>query len=241
MATAAASVVVNHLKSKGSCPADAASADADRGQGCWNASRVRQAQALQRWVSELAAVSGESDMLLAGDFNAYLREDPLAVLRQAGYENLLERLPADERYTYVFDGEAGALDHALASAGLASQVASVAVWHGNADEPPVLDYTLRFKTDDRFVADAYRVSDHDPVIVDLLLNADAPAPAPTLRATLPTVGTASRPIEIRDIVATPVDGTPAVLTVDWGDGRGPHRPRPRSRRTYAEPGTTSCG
>ncbi|MDZ7651387.1 MAG: ExeM/NucH family extracellular endonuclease [Burkholderiaceae bacterium] len=65
--------VINHFKSKGGCPANATSPDGDFGQGCWNASRVRQAQALARWVDGLVAGSGEADVLMAGDFNAYLQ------------------------------------------------------------------------------------------------------------------------------------------------------------------------
>jgi uncharacterized protein len=168
-------VVVNHLKSKGSCPRAADSPDRDLGQGCWNASRLRQAAALQRWVDGLAADSAEPDVLMLGDFNAYLREDPIAALEAAGNENLLKRLPARERYSFVFGGESGALDHAFASPSLRKQVSGVALWHINADEPPVLDYNTEFKTDDRYAATPYRSSDHDPVLVGLRLNADAPA------------------------------------------------------------------
>jgi predicted extracellular nuclease len=49
------SVVVNHFKSKGSCPAEAgADADQGDGQGCWNALRTQQAQALRGYISSLA-------------------------------------------------------------------------------------------------------------------------------------------------------------------------------------------
>jgi predicted extracellular nuclease len=214
--------VVNHFKSKGSCPADAGSADADVGQGCWNASRVRQAQALNRWVADLVALSGEADVLLAGDFNAYLKEDPLAALRNAGFESLLERLPPNDRYSYVFDNEAGALDHAFASAKLQGQVSGVAVWHTNADEPPVLDYNLEFKTDDRYAPTVYRASDHDPVVVGLALQPDLPVLAPTLEAQLPVTGIAGQPVVIGAIRALTVNGGAAGLGVDWGDGLGLH-------------------
>lgn len=213
--------VVVHHKSKGSCPASASDADADDGQGCWNVSRTRQSQALLRWVDGLTAVSGETDVLLAGDFNAYLVEEPLNVLRRASYENLLERLPGEARYTYQFDSESGALDHAFASASLRAQVSGFSVWHTNADEPIVLDYNLEFKTDDRWAPTAFRASDHDPVVVGLMLAPDAPALAPALAATLPVAAQAGTPVSITDIVAQPVAGIDATLEVDWGDGRGP--------------------
>lgn len=213
--------VVNHFKSKGSCPTAAGSADADLGQGCWNASRVRQAQALTRWVDGLTQASGERDVLMAGDFNAYLNEDPLNVLRAAGHEALLERLAPKRRYTYQFNGEAGALDHAFASAGLSAQVRGVAVWHTNADEPIFLDYNTEFKTDDRYAPTAFRASDHDPVLVGLSLAPDAPAVAPQLTATLPAGGTAGQAVTVEALVATPSSaGAGATLSVDWGEGAG---------------------
>lgn len=164
--------VVSHLKSKGSCPYDSDSANRDMGQGCWNATRVTQASALKDWVAELTASSGENDVLMVGDFNAYLNEDPVLAIEAGKFENLIRRLPPADRYTYVFNGESGALDYAFASESLRSQVSGVTVWHINADEPPVFDYNTEFKTDDRYAATPFRSSDHDPVLVGLSLKAD---------------------------------------------------------------------
>jgi predicted extracellular nuclease len=207
-------MVVNHLKSKGSCPSGASDPNQDSGQGCWNAARTVQATTLASWVGGLVTSSGETDVLMMGDFNAYLNEDPIKTLETAGHEDLLKRLPAAERYTYVFSGESGALDHAFASASLGAQVNGLTVWHVNADEPPVFDYNTEFKTDDRYAATPYRSSDHDPVLVGLTLNADAVVTVPALAATLPTSGTTGAAVAISGITAT--DGT--ALSVDWGDG-----------------------
>lgn len=214
--------VVNHLKSKGSCPASATDPDADLGQGCWNPTRVRQAQALTAWVQQLVAGSGEADVLMAGDFNAYFNEDPIRTLRDAGHEPLLGRLPPRQRYSYVFDNEAGALDHAFASRTLGPQVTGVAVWHTNADEPVAFDYNTEFKTDDRYAPTPYRASDHDPVVVGLALVADAPAAAATLAADLPGSGRATEAVVVENIAALPTAGATNVsLVVDWGDGSAP--------------------
>ncbi|HWH84593.1 MAG TPA: ExeM/NucH family extracellular endonuclease, partial [Burkholderiaceae bacterium] len=83
-------LVVNHLKSKSSCPAagdaDAAgNTDAGDGQGCWNAQRVQQAQRLRTFVAQLQAASTSNDVLLVGDFNAYAQEDPIYDLTSNGY------------------------------------------------------------------------------------------------------------------------------------------------------------
>lgn len=173
------SVVLAHFKSKSRCPDDARSPDADQGdgQGCWNARRVAQAQALQGFVKRVQAQSGDADVLLIGDLNAYAYETPLLGLRAAGWVDLVERA-APGAYSYVFDGEAGRLDHALATPGMAAQISGAALWRINADEPSLLDYRLDFRqpacercAPDQYRPDPYRSSDHDPVLVGLRLGA----------------------------------------------------------------------
>ncbi|MGL4612288.1 MAG: ExeM/NucH family extracellular endonuclease [Trueperaceae bacterium] len=160
------SVVVNHFKSKG-C-GDATGEELDEGQGCWNALRTRQATQLLNFVEILG--STDPDVLVLGDLNSYANEDPISTLESGGLSNLLLRVPKTQRYSYVFDGESGTLDYALASPSLNAQVKGATIWHINADEPLSLDYNLEFKTDDRYAATPFRSSDHDPVIVGLDLE-----------------------------------------------------------------------
>lgn len=210
--------VVNHIKSKGSCPS---SGDVDQGQGCWNSARTGQARALGDFVATLTA-TGETDVLMVGDFNAYLEEDPVKTLEARGFESLLKRLPEAARYTYVFGAEAGALDHAYASASLKAQVTGVAVWHINADEPTVLDYNTESKSNDRYAPTAFRSSDHDPVVVGLTLTADPPASVAALTLEAPASGVAGSPVTLSQI--NPQPGTAssfASLSIDWGDGSAP--------------------
>ena len=159
-------LVVNHLKSKSRC-GGADSFDLDHGQGCWNLTRTSQARALDRWVHTLVTQSGEPKALLIGDFNAYFGEDPIQLLKNHGYEVLLQRLPATDRYSYVFAGEAGALDHGFATTALQDQISSIAVWHSSADEPSTLDYSTGSKPDDRYAPTPWRVSDHDPLLIGI--------------------------------------------------------------------------
>jgi predicted extracellular nuclease len=165
------SLIVNHLKSKGSCGGGAGDSDSGDGQGCWNATRVKQAQQLVKFIQQVSAAAGDSDVLAVGDFNAYGHEDPIAYLNDQGMVNELERFvrPNGMPYSYVFDAESGYLDHALASASLDAQVAGVTEWHNNADEPDAIDYNLGDTADDPYVNNPYRASDHDPVIVSLNL------------------------------------------------------------------------
>jgi predicted extracellular nuclease len=162
------SVVVNHFKSKG-C-AGASGADADQGdlQGCFNARRVLQAQALRNFVSTVQATSGSDDILLLGDFNAYAFEDPIHELTSNGFVDQIGRFNVDG-YSYVFDGAAGRLDSAIASVSLSARTTGAVEWHINADEPFVIDYNLEFKPQDLYSATPYRSSDHDPVVLGLSL------------------------------------------------------------------------
>ena len=162
------SVVVNHFKSKGSCPAFGEDADQGDGQGCWNALRTEQSQALRSFIDTIKANSSDSDVLVIGDLNAYGKEDPVLDLTDNGYVDQVARFD-NFGYSYVFDGEAGYLDHALATPSLNDQIIGAYVWHINADEPSVIDYNTEFKTQDLYAANAYRSSDHDPVIVGLKL------------------------------------------------------------------------
>jgi len=85
----------------------------------------------------------------------------------------VERYEGDEAYTYVFDGQLGYLDTALATRSMSNWVQDLTVFHINADEPDVLDYEMTFKPpaqDALYEPLPYRVSDHDPVIVGITLG-----------------------------------------------------------------------
>lgn len=158
-------VVTAHFKSKTGCPSRG---DIDRGQGCWNQRRVEQAQAMNAFLEQLAAAEGHARLLLIGDLNAYGAEDPIRTLTDAGLVDLMAReLPPERRYSYVFRGESGYLDHALASPELAATVADIRPWPINADEPPFLGYDGPDSAAPHFRPDPFRSSDHDPIAVDL--------------------------------------------------------------------------
>jgi len=174
-------VVVNHLKSKGStCPGDP---DVGDGQGNCNLTRKAAAQALVDWLATDPTGSGDPDFLIMGDLNSYAKEDPVTAIRAGAddtagtsddYTNLIAQYQGAFAYSYVFDGQAGYLDHALASATLVGQVKGAVDWHINADEPDVLDYDTSFKPNEQdalYEPNAYRTSDHDAVLVGIQLNA----------------------------------------------------------------------
>lgn len=159
-------VIVNHFKSK-SC-ADASGADLDQGdgQGCYNARRTAQAGALLGFISQLQSSTGDSDIIVLGDLNAYANEDPIDVLTAGGLVNMPATwIAADQRYSYVFDGFAGYLDHLLTSATMAAKSGGATIWHINSDEPNVLDYNTEFNPPEFYSPTPYRSSDHDPLVV----------------------------------------------------------------------------
>jgi hypothetical protein len=194
-------VAVNHLKSKGSDCLDVGDPDAGDGQGNCNGTRELAAQALVDWLASDPTGSGDRDFLVLGDLNSYAREDPITAVKAGpddiegtadDYSNLVAKYGGTYAYSYTFDGQAGYLDHALASPTLTAQVTGATEWHINSDEPDLLDYDTTFKSagqDALYEPNQYRTSDHDPVIVGLDLLAyefggfQAPVDAP------PTVNT----------------------------------------------------
>jgi uncharacterized protein len=180
-------VVVNHLKSKGG-GGDAIGLDQDQndGQGAFNDTRTKAADYLvNTWLPSDPTGQGDSDYLIIGDLNAYKGETPITTIKNAGYTDLVEKFGGNEAYSYVFDGQLGYLDHALANDSMESQVTGVAEWHINADEVPVFDYNdtiddgageASFEAEpsgnDLYEPNAFRTSDHDPVIIGLDLAPD---------------------------------------------------------------------
>lgn len=166
------SVVTTHLKSKGSDCDDDGDPNRGDGQGNCNRTRALAAAALADWVATDPTGSGDPDYLIIGDLNAYVFEDPLTELEDAGFTNLVRQAAGGEAYSFVFDGQSGALDHAFASPSLVPQVVDVIEWHVNADEPPALDYNLEKGRDPALFdpSTPYRAGDHDPLVIGFDLS-----------------------------------------------------------------------
>ncbi len=166
-------VSVNHLKSKGS--ACAGDPDTGDGSGNCNITRTQAAEAIVDHLATDPTGSGDPDHLIIGDLNSYDHEDPIDSLVGGGYTDLVKREGGELAYGYVFDGQSGYLDHALANASMETQVTGAAEWHINADEANILDYDTSFKPDPVdaiYAPDQFRSSDHDAVLVglDMTLN-----------------------------------------------------------------------
>ncbi len=172
-------VVVNHLKSKGSDCIAVGDPDAGDGQGNCNLTREAAAKALVDWMATDPTGSGDADVLIVGDLNSYAKEDPITAISSGAddtagtaddYTNLVARDLGVHAYSYLFDAHVGYLDYAIASPTLAGQATGTAEWHINADEPDLIDYDTSFKPpaiDAVFEPNQFRASDHDPVLVGL--------------------------------------------------------------------------
>jgi Ca2+-binding RTX toxin-like protein len=166
-------------------------ADLNDGQGNCNLTRRDAAMAVVDWLNTDPTSSLDPDFLIIGDLNSYAKEDPIKAIENGpddiantgdDYTNLVKAFGGDAAYSYVFDGQTGYIDHALASNTLLPQVTSTADWHINSDEPPSFDYNDTVKDVGEaafeakpaalplYAADQYRTSDHDPVVIGLHLG-----------------------------------------------------------------------
>ncbi|MFI5530535.1 endonuclease/exonuclease/phosphatase family protein [Kitasatospora sp. NPDC051853] len=107
--------------------------------------RVKQAQAEQAFVAKLLAADPKARVVSLGDLNDFQFSPALTALTKDGVlRDLVNELPANERYSYVFQGNSQVLDHTLVSPAL--KHVEYDVVHINAEF-------------------AQQASDHDPQIV----------------------------------------------------------------------------
>jgi len=204
-------VIVNHFKSKRG------------GELATAARREAQAAHVRRLTQEILADDPDAWVVVLGDFNDYERSPALAQL-QLGLVDLLARIPADSRYTFLFSGRAQLIDGMLASPALAAAVEGVRIQHVNADYPAAWGAVV----DGRKLL--YRATDHDlPLaVINLPDSADGemkPVPAEATAAVPPTA--------VTDDAATPrrwlvflIPASGAGLIIWWS--------RRRKKRTHVD-------
>lgn len=174
--------VVNHFKSKGSLTGAAEDADQGDGAGNNNATRAAAAAELAAWLETNPTGSDDPDVVILGDLNSYAKEEPIQILEEAGYTNLVADKAGEDTYGYRFSGAVGTLDYAMGSESLTAQVTGATEWNINSDEFVVYDYNEEstfgspiLRPEDQALFDGSnpaRNSDHDPVIIGLELDSD---------------------------------------------------------------------
>jgi predicted extracellular nuclease len=107
--------------------------------------RAKQAAALKAFTEQIRAIDKGANVILAGDLNDYQFSPAVKTLTSDGnLKALIETLPVNERYSYVFEGNSQTLDHLIMSRNITRF--SYDVVHINAEF-------------------ADQASDHDPQIV----------------------------------------------------------------------------
>ena len=150
-------LVAAHLKSQSEDQPDFGRYQAPAQPGA--AQRLAQAAVIADFVEALAAADPHAGIAVLGDLNDGWDSPPLSRFAQAGLADLALLLPAEERYSYVYDGLAEDLDHVLVNGVLRGAVASFDIVHANA----------------AFLA-SERASDHDPLLLRLAFAAAVPEP-----------------------------------------------------------------
>lgn len=146
--------------------------DQGDGQAFWNQVRADAAAEVRTWIENGYMGGGVSNFIIIGDLNAYAQEDPVQTFTDdPGLVDLIDQFVGqDEAYSFVFDGQRGALDHAIASDDMAELITGAAEWHINADEPDLLNYNSAFNNANFFEDSLFASSDHDPLIIGINTN-----------------------------------------------------------------------
>ncbi|MET8553550.1 endonuclease/exonuclease/phosphatase family protein [Streptomyces sp. NPDC004959] len=112
-------VVANHFNSKGGDqPLTAARQPPVRGS---ETQRHAQAASVNAFVRQLTALDKKARVVVLGDLNDFEFSETTKILTKGKVlRSGIERLPADERYTYVYQGNSQVLDQILVSKGITS-------------------------------------------------------------------------------------------------------------------------
>lgn len=110
--------------------------------------RHMQAMEVVNVINDIKRLRPDAAIISAGDYNDFWFSDTIALFKNAGMINTMEKVPENERYTYVYEGHSQALDSILVTDNV--MVDNVTILHVNAEQDP-----------------AIRVSDHDPIFVQV--------------------------------------------------------------------------
>jgi predicted extracellular nuclease len=206
-------VIVNHLRSLSGVddPADGLRV---------RTKRRLQAEFLAAYIQSRQAANPAERIISVGDYNAFQFNDgfgdsigtikgtptPATEVAQASPDfvspdlvDLVDTAPADQRYSYTFDGNAQELDHILITQNLAG---SISYARNDADFPEI------YRND---ATRPERISDHDMIVGYFPLAPDTTAPVVTVPDTIVTEATG--PTTPVHFVATAIDDVDLVVAV----------------------------
>jgi predicted extracellular nuclease len=108
--------------------------------------RNGQALLIANTISQILSAEPKAKVILLGDLNEFPWAEPLKKIESSGMQNLILKLPENERFTYSHSGMGQVLDHILISDAFADFVLDFQVLHLNSIQLPTK-----------------QLSDHDPV------------------------------------------------------------------------------
>jgi uncharacterized protein len=144
-------VIANHLNSKGG---DGALFGAEHPVVLGSeVQRLKQAAVLNEFVHDINTKVEDANVVVLGDMNDFEFSAPVNVLEGDILTNMMEKLPLEQRYSYIYQGNSQVLDHILVTNNLAdrTEIDSINI---NAD----------------FSEEDGRASDHDPVLAKIQLE-----------------------------------------------------------------------
>ena len=123
--------------------------------------RLGLAQAINDFIDEGLAKNPDLNIVVAGDMNDFEFTPALETLKGGVLTNMVDKVPVEDRFSYFFQGNNQVLDHILVSNNLVSATVADMI-HINAN----------------FTEAQGRASDHDPVLVQIDLAAEADVVTP---------------------------------------------------------------
>ncbi|MFC3750196.1 chitobiase/beta-hexosaminidase C-terminal domain-containing protein, partial [Paenibacillus sp. GCM10012306] len=144
-------VIANHFNSKGGDTAPFGSTQPPVLSS--ETQRHKIAAVVNGFVKQVLTANPDANIVALGDLNDFQFTPTATILKGDELDNLIDKLPLNEQYTYTYDGNSQVLDHILVSKKLTAS-ADVDVIHLNADFP----------------SSRGRVSDHDAVMAQIDFN-----------------------------------------------------------------------
>lgn len=134
--------------------------------------RLQEADAVGDYVAGMLALDPDRQFVLLGDWNGFYFEEAQLQLTENGgvFTNLATLLPEEERYSYLFDGNAQLLDNMLVTGGLFDNARYDAV-HINAE----FTGTRPTDHDPQVALLRIAITPHDIVLSDGTLDENLPA------------------------------------------------------------------
>ncbi len=176
-------ILVNHFKSKRD------------GESATEPQRLAQAAFIHGLIIQLIKEDGLAVIVL-GDFNDYEKSQVMERIKQGDIlKDGLVTVPANLRYSSIFDGSSQLTDWILVSQTVADWIVSATIAHVNADFP----YQPDFRNNDQSLL--FRSSDHDIPVVIMDIPRD-------------TNGSINGPEELIDLLEPPEPASQVVVDID---------------------------